>query len=191
MPTINLDPYADEPLTLTIAGREWTVAPPNAADGAKITAIMTYSEVAATNPDQIPNLPAFIRQAVDTLDSNDDLYRLALGPTYDEMVDSGQVPYALLQAAGRAAAFYWHTGSVDNTVGVLDALHGATSAPKGAQAPKDSPQPRTGHHTVSGSQTRTAGTPTTARPRKTSGRSPRRSSSKGRGKGSGEAFGLS
>lgn len=90
---------APEPLAFPIAGRTFTVKPLSYKDGLRVEALFASEKVEITN---------------------EELWRLGLGDTFDEMVEAGVPPAAVARAGmaaitdyqrGRAAAeLIWESG---------------------------------------------------------------------------------
>lgn len=142
MPKMNLDRYAPEPLTLTIADRDWVIPPPNAHDGlvlAAIAAVQTTGGLAAglTPEERAEALAALPQSIIATLETASDqsLADLALSPeVHQGMIDAGY-PALMIDRAALAAQVFWVTGSMRAAIAMLDAAVqdqtvGDTPAPK-------------------------------------------------------------
>lgn len=104
----DLSAFATPSLDLDLGhGREISIPPPSASDGARLGALTTIGTAVGTGEIDDQTLAMFKELAKDTSDK--DLQRLALGPALDEMI-AEDWPAADIQLAATYATYYWVFG---------------------------------------------------------------------------------
>ena len=104
----DLSAFATPSLDLNLGhGREVSVPPPSASDGARLGALTTVGTALGTGEVDDQTLEMFKELAKDTSDK--DLQRLALGPALDEMI-AKDWPSSDIQLAATYATYYWVFG---------------------------------------------------------------------------------
>lgn len=102
----DLDEFFDDTLRLPISGKVYVIQPVDSKTGLNMQRMMTIATQAAVGVDISPEQVA----ALELDDAGEDqLYRLALGDVYDQLVADG-VNWPRLKHAGLTAYFFQITG---------------------------------------------------------------------------------
>lgn len=102
----DLDEFFDDTLSLPIRGKTYVIQPVDAKTGLNMQRMMTIATSAASGIEVTPEQVA----AVELDDEGEEqLYRLALGATYDELVADG-VNWPRIKHTGLTAYFFQTAG---------------------------------------------------------------------------------
>lgn len=156
-------------LELVWGGRTFRVPPPTkdvglklaAANAAGISAYFALLDTCPTCgragvPDGLPEETQALLESIKEVD----LAELSLGPAYAEMIEAG-VPGPHVDQFGVYALYYWVVGE-KTADDIMTTTHGGDASGEAKAASTSKP----GHHTGSGSRTRTASTRGTGASRK-------------------------